>query len=445
MLNGEPNISQKRVVILTNFNSCDPAYSLNRVVQDQIKMFVRHGYNVKVAVADSFVPEGIYKHVELIKIPNVPCHNELRKDESFDSDVEALYQVFKKEFKDVDIILTHDVVYQPAALKHNFAARKFAKENPEVKWLHWIHSATSSYTLQALVGIFEDAYIDLVRTSFPNSFYIFFNEYSKPRIANNFGIDESLVKIVHHPLDVCGFFGVDPLVSRFVDDKKLLQADAICFYPCRLDRGKQVEVAIKTMAMLKSFDFSVRMIVGDFHSTGGDKIKYRDDLKAIGIDWGLNAQELSFLSEYDPKWNIQTEQSVVRDFMLFSNIMIMPSVSESYSLVTQEAASLGKIVVLNQDFPPFRDIFGPAAIYRKYSSGIDVMTGLDGWTSTKYGPETASPEEQKFYEKKYHKETAGMIAYRLRNYESFVLRNRILKERNLDAVFTKELQPLLFE
>lgn len=438
--------SSKKIALFTTFSSAEPAYSLNRVVQDQIKMFLHNGYeDIRVVVADGFEPVELYSQVKLIHVPNVPVYNEIKKDESFNEDVDLIYDVLKKELQDVDVILTHDIIYQPACLKHNFAARKFALENPQIKWLHWIHSATSPYTLQNLMGIFEDGYLDILRKEFPNSLYVYFNHYSVPRIAHNFGISEDRVRIVHHPLDVCGFFGVHPRVAEFVDRKKLLEADAVCIYPCRLDRGKQVEMAVKTMAMLKEFSMKVRMIVVDFHSTGGDKVVYRDELKALAIDWGMNAQELSFTSDFCPEWAAQVDQQIVRDFMMFQNVMIMPSVSESYSLVTQEAASLGCVTVLNEDFPPFRDIFGPNAIFRKYSSAIDVMNGMDGWTGTQYGPSTASPEERKHHEKVYHKETAGRIANRLRTVDSFVLQRKILKERNLDTVFRKELEPLLFD
>lgn len=438
-------MNNKSIAIFTNFSTADAAYSLNRVVQDQIKMLLHNGYEkVRVLVAEGFEPIEMYKEVEIVHIPNVPCHNEIRNDETFDSDVEAIYNALKTALNGVDIVLTHDLIYQPSCLKHNFAARKYARENTSIKWLHWIHSATSPYTLNSLMGIFEDGYLDLVRTQFPNSFYIFFNSYSIPRVAKNFGVSQELVKVVPHPLDVYGYWGIDPMVAQFADEYELLNAQAICVYPCRLDRGKQVEVAIKTMAMLKTFGLQVRMIVVDFHSTGGDKVTYRDELKQIGIDWGLNSQELAFTSQFHIDWSAQLPHALVRQLSTFANIMIMPSVSESYSLVTQEAASLGAVVVLNQDFPPFRDIFGENAIYRRYSSGIDVLTGEDGWTSTKYGPSDISDNERKHHEKNYHKETAGMIAYRLQNYQNLALRNKVLNERNLDAVFKKYLEPLFY-
>jgi hypothetical protein len=184
--------------------------------------------------------------------------------------------------------------------------------------------------------------------------------------------------------------------------------------------------------------------VVDFHSTGGDKVTYRDELKNLALDWGVNAQEITFTSEFDSAWNLSLDHKIVNSLIQLSNVFMMPSVSESYSLVAQEAALSGKVIVFNFDFPPFRDIFGSNAIFRKYSSNIDVMNGMDGNTVTNYGPDKASLEERKSYERLYHRETAGMIAYRLRNYDNLVMQTHIRKDRNLDAVFKNELEPLIF-
>lgn len=437
----------KKVAIFTTFSEVSEAYSLNRIVQDQIKMLLSHGYEPTVIVAESFEPIGIYAdpRVKLERIPNVPVHNEVKKDDSFEDDVKSLEVALSRILKDIDVVLTHDVIYQNAALKHNFAARKVADDLPSLKWLHWIHSATSPVTLANLRPIFSDEYLQLVTKPFPNSFYVFFNDYSTPRIAQNFGISEQIVRVVHHPSDLADVFGLSEDVARLVSEKKIHSVDAIAVYPIRLDRGKQVEMVIKTMACLKDFDFSVRVIIVDFHSTGGDKITYRDDLKNIAIDCGLNSDELIFTSEVNEKWAVEVPHSDVMGLMRIANVFMMPSVSESYSLITQEAGLNKSVVVLNQDFPPFRDIFGPNAIYRKYSSNIDVLSGLDGWTGTKYGPEKASDQERVFHEMNYHKDTAGMIAAHLLHDKNLALSNFLRKYRNLDYVFTHELEPLFYE
>lgn len=444
MVENVPN--PKNVVIFTTFSSADEAYSLNRVVIDQIKMFTQNGYKIKVIVAETFEPKGEYlnPNVKIERIPIVPVHNEVKKDESFDKDVEDLTASLEKILEGAHVVITHDVIYQNAALKHNFAARKVAEKLPGVRWLHWIHSATSPVTLAALRDYFSDEYLSLMGKPFPNSRYVFFNDWSKPRIAANFGISQEIVRTVHHPSDVYEILDISDEVKKVSEKHDLLQADAVCVYPVRLDRGKQVEMMIKTMAMLKKHNMSVRAIVADFHSTAGDKVTYRDELRQVGIDYGLSYGELIFTSEENNGWEYEIPHKLVLDFMALSNVCIMPSVSESYSLVTQENAMLKQVVVLNFDFPPFRDIFGPNAIFRKYSSNIDAMSGLDGFTKTNYGGDISN-EERPSAEKKYHYETAGMIKSKLLDSGPMQLASFLRKNRNLKSVFKNELEPLLFE
>ena len=427
----------KQVCILTNFSSNDSAYSLNRVVQDQIKMLVKHDYKPIVIVAESPVwsnpPENYgLEGVTIKQIPNVPVSNEVKSDETFDQDIASLKIAIGEALKGVDVVLTHDIVYQPAALKHNIAVRKIAKENPQMRWLHWIHSATSPYTLINLRQFFKDEYASVLQDKFPNSFYIFFNDYSIPRVAQNFNVMLEDVKTVHHPTDICRFFRFDKEVEEVVDKFNILDADAICVYPARLDRGKQVQYAIEIMAALKKLGRSVCMIVVDFHSTGGDKVTYRDEMKKWAIDWGLGPQDLLWTSELREDWSYQVPQDVVSQFMTLQNVMLMPSRSESYSLITQEAALSFSIGVLNFDFPPFRDIFGKGPYYEKFSSNLDALTGLDGETTTGYTNEFD-----------FMTDIARKINYEL-TYNRILMWNIALrKTRNLSYIFRKELEPLI--
>jgi len=444
--------ANKNIAIFTNFFNYDPAYSLIRVTENQIKMLLRHDYKPTVIVSDSFEPEDtVFSKVDLKKVPNVPCHNQVKKDESFDEDVESIYKEAKEYLKDIDVCLTQDIVYKPSELKYNFAARKIAAENKNIQWLHWINSATPPITLNALMNVFEDEYLNLVKKPFPNSKYVFFNEISRDIIAKNFGVSKEDVAIVHHPSDLYDVYKIESTtLKRFIDKRDIFQADAICVYPIRLDRGKQVQFVIKTAAMVKELGMDTRCIIVDFHSTGGDKVTYRDELKQMGIDWGLTPKELAFTSEFCDEWHVEIPHEDVLALFRLSNFFIMPSVSESYSLIAQEAALAKNVMVLNQDFPPFRDIFGPKNIFRKYSSNWDVMAGYDEAmgqgtnTKTEYGPANISPEERKQHEKLYHKDTAGKIVRRLKSDYGYATNTYIRKHRNLDYIFENELEPLFY-
>ena len=168
-----------------------------------------------------------------------------------------------------------------------------------------------------------------------NCSWIFFNDISRDAIAKNFSVTKEDVRIVPHPSDLDAVYGVKSgLLKSFVKKRDLYSADAICIYPIMLDRGKQVQFPIKTMAKVKEFGMDVRMIVVDFHSTGGDKVTYRDELKALGIDWGLDTKELSFTSEFNEQWESSIPYEDVLALFRMSNVFVMSSVSESYSYIT---------------------------------------------------------------------------------------------------------------
>ncbi len=426
----------KQITIITTFNSADEAYSLNRIVIDQIKMFTMAGYKINVVVAEGFVPKGWYENpaVKILKIPNVPVSNELYIDKTFNEDVENLKKVFEPILKETDVAITHDIVYQPAAVKHNLALRQIVKEKEfKTTFLHWIHSSTKPSVLSGLRGG-NNQYLELVGTPFPRSFYIAFNQYSIPRIAGWFGVEESQVKYVPHPHDF--FEGKDPLTIKIVSKLNLLSKDIVCMYPCRLDRGKQPEVVIKIMHQVKEMGRTISCIIADFHSTAGDKVKYREEMKNLGATMGLSPTELVFLSEFEPQEGQQDRyelpHNVISELFEFTNTFILPSKSETYSLVAQEAAMKRNLVVLNQDFPPFRSIYGDSAIYKQFSSNIDAITGLDGETTTRYSDE-----------KGYYKDVANIICYGQEHTRVLSLFNELRKKRNLKTVFIKHIEPLL--
>lgn len=423
----------KNIAIFTNFSSYSEAYSLNRVVMNQIRMLIDGGYKPTVIVGKYFEPVLDYADPKVIlkKISDVPVYNEVKMDSTFDQDVMKLEKDLTEALEGIDVVLTHDIIYQPACLKHLIAAKRIAKRRPELRWMHWIHSATSPYTLKDLRPIFIDEYANIIKDKFPNSFYIFFNAYSIPRIAQNFQVDDADVRVVHHPTDIKAFFKIEDTSWDVIKRHDILSSDVICTYPIRLDRGKQVEKVIKTIASFKNLDKSVRLIIGDFHSTGSEKIEYRNECKKVAEEWNLGEHEIIWLSEQKSDWNVEVPYGVISDFMHLSNVFIGASVSESYSLITQEAGLSGVGMILNRDFPPSRDIFGWAPHQIPYSSNIDALTGLDGNTTTKVDNE-----------KQFYTDAARILNYELEENRVLVLKTALRKFRNLDYVFKHELEPL---
>jgi glycosyltransferase involved in cell wall biosynthesis len=437
----------KNVAILTTFRADDPAYSLCNVTNDQLKMLIGAGYKPVVLVTKGFVPGRMFKssYVELRELPDQTRSNaidqNLIKDEAFMKDVQVLQDAMVNALRDVDVVITHDIIYQPDALKHRIAlAYAHDQAMPHLRFMHWIHSATSPYRMAALRGQFPEAYREAMKDVFPNSFYIFMNEFSRPRIGREFGVPEHNIRIIPHPTDYFNFAKYDKETIKLIHDKKLHEADYVAVYPIRLDRGKQVEVVIKIMATLKKLDRTVRVVIVDFHSNSKDpsdpKYQYRQELREVAIDWGLNSEEITFTSEYLPEWDLEVPSTVIADLFDISNLFIMPSASESFSLITQEAAMKNNLLVLNRNFPPFREMFGPAAIHWPFNSAMNPIDITEGKTTVNF----KSPEHEK---EDYMLLAKNILASTLNKQN--ITRRGLLKLRTLESVFRHQFEPTMFD
>jgi len=418
-----------KVTIFTTFGDSDPAYSLNNVVVDQIKMFEgQSDYELEVLVKEGFKAEGTaYAAVTLKYLPHVHLSNEGKLPTDYENDVEKVYQVLKESLANTNVVITHDIIYQPAHLIHNVACRRLAAERPELRWLHWIHSATSPSVLCN-----QPAVKAIITQAFPNSLVCYPNSYERVRVSTNFKYEERDVKHVPHPIDIPKYLGFTELATEFTKKYGLIESDVNIIYPVRLDRGKQVEKVVAIAAGIKRQGRSVRCVIVDFHSTGGDKLVYRDLIKAKAVSLDLSDLEVIFTSDYSEETKYRCPREFVRDLFLISNVFILPSVSETYSLVAQEAAICGNLLVLNFDFPPMRSIYGDMPYYYKFSSNMDALTGMDGETTTRHTNDEV-----------YYNQCANGILFEIENNRVIAVKDMLRKTRNSQYVFRKHLEPLL--
>lgn len=420
----------KKIAILTTFLGYDRAYSLCNVVADQIVMLTANGYKPIVIVTTAFKDKDIYPYnlAELRYIPVVFCSNEGKLPDNWKEDSAKLKESLKEIVKDVDVIITHDIVYQPAHLIHNVVSREIADECPKIRWLHWIHSATSHSILCN-----KDDVKEKILRRFPHSFLVYPNSYDIPRVARNYKVEEDEVKVVPHPIDICKYLGFHEITTRMVEEKDILTADIIGCYPLRLDRGKQPERVIKIFVQLKKLGKKVRLVIANFHSTGAHFQAYKKEMLDMATAEGMSSSEVFFTDDFDKSLEMSCPREVVRDFMLLSNVFILPSKSETYSLIAQEAAICKNFVILNADFPPMRSIYGQHPKYFQFSSNINALTGMDGETTTKYEDENA-----------YYGDIARYVIYELTNNRVLALATKLRKDRNVKSVFRNYLEPLLY-
>lgn len=427
-------MANKKVFILTNFSGYLRSYSPIIVVGEQLKMFKRAGYNPVVIASDGFDPpeDSPYFGLETVLLSPVAYQDPPVINEMFHEDVELIYNQLKDAIPDNSVVITHDLIFLPDYTKHNLAARKLAKERPGIRWIHWVHSATGPNTLIQEREMYGETYKELMMEKFPNSIVAYPNANDIPRVARNFSFEEYEVVEVPHSTDPTE--GLHPIVQRLYDDKKLGDVEVLIVAPMRLDRGKNPQMIVRTVAACKAIGMTAHVIFCDFQSTGGDKVTLRDECRALAA--ALDAEEcVTWLSEFDDLAALEVPHDVILDLFVLSNVFILPSRSETYSLVTQEAMLKGNLCILNHDFPAFKQIYGQKALYRQFDGAEIAFDGFDGKIQTDH------TDIKEYFESRIAKPLKGWLL----SDKVLAAKTWVRTKRNPDYVFREYIEPLIMQ
>jgi glycosyltransferase involved in cell wall biosynthesis len=423
----------KKIYILTNFGTYLKSYSPIIVVQEQLKMFKRAGYNPILIATDSWDPpeDSYYADIETKKLAQVAYQDPPVINDLFHEDVNLIEEQLKEIIEDNSVVITHDLIFLPDYVKYNIAARRIAEQKPSVRWIHWVHSATGPNTLIQERAMYGDEYKKLLLSKFPNSIVAYPNAQDIPRVARNFSYEEYEVVEVPHSTDPTE--GLHPLVQRLYDDLHLGDKEILMIYPIRFDRGKVPQMHVRAMAACKEVGLSSHVIYCNFQSTGGDKIVLMEEVRELAKELGVE-DRMTFISEFDDLAHMEVDHKIILDLFTLSNIFLLPSRSETYSLITQEAMLKGNLCFLNYDFPAFRQIYGQNALYRQYDGAEVAMDGFDGKVDTSH-----SDINSYFVERFAIPFKAWLQQDRVLGAKTWVR-----TQRNPDAIFKNYIEPLIF-
>jgi hypothetical protein len=186
------------------------------------------------------------------------------------------------------------------------------------------------------------------------------------------------------------------------------------------------------MAACKEVGLTSHVVFCNFQSTGGDKVVLMEEVRQLAKDLGVE-DRMTYLSEFDDLAHLEVDHKIILDLFTLSNFFFLPSRSETYSLITQEAMLKGNFCFLNYDFPAFRQIFGKNALYRQYNGAEIAFDGFDGKTDT-----THSDIDTYFVER-----FAIPMKGWLENDQVLRAKTWVRTQRNPDAVFRNYIEPLI--
>lgn len=354
-----------KVGILTTFYEADSGFSLIAVAETQIRMLIDHGYDPVIIVQENFKTKKPLWQPHQINVRAVLP--------DLGATSEQIKSVLREHLAGVDVCITHDIVLLDTYREHDKAIREL---DLDIKWLHWIHSCPAENSHKP-----------------PPGHIVYPNTEDKNMVMRGYQIPlEDSRKVVasrsSHSIDPLVIWNYDELTLGLMSKFNLLEANISCIYPVRLDRGKQPEKIIRLMAGVKRAGYQPKLLIVDWQSGGQRFQKYINELIELSKELGIS-DNVAFTSRLDDRANQGVPRHVVTELMDLANVYIHPSRVETYSLVVHEAMLRGKLVCLNHDFPPMKELYGDNAIYFDFGSDRNGRT--------------YNPTEQAFWDDEAHR------------------------------------------
>jgi hypothetical protein len=398
-----------RIGVATAFSAMMDFYSLTSVVKSQLRMIKAGGHEPVLIGIENFQWNHPMDYVEIRAV--LPDFHKIDYAKSEDITPEHLeYSVrcadaMRTHFKDLDAILTHDLIFTGWNLPINLAVHHAAKDVGP--WLHWIHSVPGGSK-------------DFWRVP-ENSLLVYPNATDRVRCAENFRTWQEKIVVIPHATDLRDIFFTTQFAEKLVTDYDVLGADLVQVYPIPTDRGdaKGIPQVIQIFGQLKALGASVKLIVPNAWCNVD---KWRDRVNGyyrLAYENGLTDQEVIFTSKSYPDHEVGLPMEVIKDLALCGNIFICPTKSETFGFSIAEAALAGCLLVLNDDLPPMSEICGGRgnAIWAKMSSNFFTTKHSD--------------------EKKYYRDICRIIMHAIESNHSMKSKTHYRQSYRREAIWSK--------
>ncbi len=324
----------------------------------------------------------------------------------FDSLVVALEETLWEHLLGMDVLIAHNVcslnknLPLTAALK-NLCCRPGAPRL--ILWHHDLAWTTSRYRAEL-----HAAYPwDLLKTDWSEALQVTVSEPRRHELAELLGVPVNRIIVVPNGIEAGKFLKLEDQTLGFVNEMKLLAADPLLLLPVRITPRKNIELAIRTLAVLRDHLPEVKLVVtGPLGPHNPANSAYFNQLIAIRTRLDLD-NAVIFLAEHTPEY---LPDEVIADFYRLADALLLPSLEEGFGIPILESGLVG-LPVFCADIPALRDL------------GEGFVTFF-------------SPQDSPV-------QVAALIEKRLSLEPACGLRRRVKQEYTWEHIYTERIRPLL--
>ncbi len=254
---------------------------------------------------------------------------------------------------------------------------------------------------------------DLLREPWPGVRYVVVSEDRRGMLAGLLGLDPARIAVVTPGVDLQALLKLEPETVTLIDQLDLLAAAPLLLLPARITRRKNIELAVQIAGAMRRQGAAVRLVVtGPPGPHNPANAAYLAELLALRRATGAE-EAVIFLYERFTDANGQprpVSDAMLADLFHLADGLLFPSRYEGFGIPVLEAG-LSSIPIFCSDIPPLRATAGEAASYFASDAPPDLI--------------------------------AGRIVATLAADQRYALRRRVRTTYTWEAIFRREITPLL--
>jgi glycosyltransferase involved in cell wall biosynthesis len=317
----------------------------------QVNILSGKGEQFNQEIAVHLIPEIGSRNKSISEINQRLSRGEI--PEEFINLRDMLYQELSKIIKTTQVLIVHNALTLHKNLALTAALKLIADEKNTnmVAWCHDFAWQDSLYTPDLHPGYPWE----LLRTPWPGVQYVTVSDHRRIRLAKLLNLPESNIELIPPGVDAYEFLGLSTFSRKLIEKLKLLEAEPLILLPARITRRKNIEFAIRVIALLKrDYPMTKLIVTGPPGPHNPQNIAYLNSLKSLRKELGVETNVEFLYEASDDDEVLIIPDNVISDFFRIADILLFPSKREGFGIPVLEAG-LVRMPVFASDIAPVHE------------------------------------------------------------------------------------------
>ena len=325
-------------------------------VGHRVTIFAGRGEEFDERIGVRILPRLDSRHLDVLRVKRLLDNGQYTPD--FDALRDQIQKELRTELQGFDLLIAHNV----ASLHKNLAltaALNLLYRLPGsprlILWHHDLAWTTPRYSTEMHAGYPWD----LLRAHWEGAAYVVVSALRHQELSDLMGMHREAIRIVPNGVDLKGFFKLEPKTIQLVDQLNLMDADPLFLLPVRLTPRKNIELALRVLAQLRSeYPKTALLVTGPEGPHNPANALYKQRLLDLRSELHLQGAA-HFLAELTSEF---MPDAVIADFYRLADALLFPSREEGFGIPIIEAA-FSTIPVFCADIPVLHELGGNDVSY----------------------------------------------------------------------------------